>query len=53
MGLVLLVDRCSVELYLDGGKIYLGTANESTYCDYNLPYMSCRPLPIVLSGVQS
>lgn len=37
--LVLLVDRCSVELYLDGGKIYLGTADESTYCDYNLPYM--------------
>ncbi|MBR2292811.1 MAG: glycoside hydrolase family 32 protein [Clostridia bacterium] len=37
--IVLIVDRCSVELYLDGGKIYLGTVDEKTYCDYNLPYL--------------
>ncbi len=35
----MIVDTCSVELYLDGGKIYLGTVDERTYCDYNLPYM--------------
>ena len=37
--IVMLVDRCSVELYLDGGKIYLSTINAETYCDYNLPYL--------------
>lgn len=37
--IVMLVDRCSVELYLDGGKIYLSTVDEKTYCDYNLPYL--------------
>ena len=37
--IVMLVDKCSVELYLDGGKFYLGTADEKTYCDYNLPYL--------------
>lgn len=35
--IVMLVDRCSVELYLDGGKIYLSTIDAKTYCDYNLP----------------
>lgn len=37
--MIMLVDRCSVELYLDDGKIYLGTIDEKTYCDYNLPYL--------------
>ena len=37
--LIMLIDRCSVELYLDDGKIYLGTIDEKTYCDYNLPYL--------------
>ncbi len=37
--IVLIVDRCSVELYLDGGKIYLGTVDTKTFCDYNLSYM--------------
>ena len=37
--MVMLVDRCSVELYLDGGKIYCGTVNKETCCDYNLAYL--------------
>ncbi len=40
--IILLVDRCSAELYLDDGKIYLGTVDEKTYCDYNLPYLEMR-----------
>ena len=37
--LVILSDQCSLELYLDGGKFYMGTVNADTYCDYNLPYL--------------
>lgn len=37
--LTLIVDKCSAELYLDGGKIYSGSVDEKTVCDYNLPYL--------------
>lgn len=36
--IIMIVDKCSVELYLDGGKIYLCTVDEKSYCDYNLAY---------------
>ncbi len=37
--IVMLVDKCSMELYLDEGRVYLGTVDRSTYCDYYLPYL--------------
>ena len=37
--LTAIFDRHSVELYLDGGKIYVGTVDEKTTCDYNLAYL--------------
>ena len=36
--LVMIADRCSLELYLDGGRIYIATVDVSTFCDDNLPY---------------
>lgn len=35
--LVIISDQCSLELYIDGGKFYMGTVDCNTYCDYNLP----------------
>lgn len=40
LDLVIISDQCSLELYSDGGKFYMGTVDENTYCDYNLPYMA-------------
>jgi sucrose-6-phosphate hydrolase SacC (GH32 family) len=37
--LVIVSDQCSIEIYSDGGKFYMGTVDENTFCDYNLPYM--------------
>ncbi len=37
--LVIISDSCSIELYADGGKFYMATVDESTFCDYNLPYL--------------
>ena len=39
LDLIIIVDKCSLELYSDGGKFYMATVDENTYCDYNLPYM--------------
>ena len=37
--LVIISDRCSLEIYSDGGKFYMSTVDENTCCDYNLPYL--------------
>ncbi len=37
--LSLLVDRCSVEIYLDGGRVFYSLTDRITYSDYNLPYL--------------
>ena len=39
LDLVILCDKCSLELYACGGKFCVGTVDENTCCDYNLPYM--------------
>lgn len=39
LDLIILSDQCSLELYMDGGKFYMGTVDDNTYCDYNLPYL--------------
>ena len=37
--ITILVDRCSIELFADGGKIYMSCLDDSTLCDRNLPYL--------------
>ena len=39
LDLVVISDQCSLELYMDGGKYYVGTVDDNAYCDYNLPYL--------------
>jgi len=36
----LIIDRASLEIYSDAGKIYYGNVNEYTVCDRNLPNLS-------------
>ena len=36
----LIVDRCSLELYADNGRIYVSAVNNETVSDYNLPWLS-------------
>lgn len=38
--LEMIIDRSSLELYADGGKIYCGNATASNVCDRNLPIFS-------------
>lgn len=39
LDLVIISDQCSLELYMDDGKFYIGTVELGTCCDYNLPYI--------------
>lgn len=36
--ITIIVDRCSIEIFADGGKIYMSCLNRDTVCDRNLPY---------------
>lgn len=38
--ITVILDRCSVEMFADGGKIFISGCDKSTYNDYNLPYLS-------------
>jgi len=38
----ILLDRCSVELFADGGRVYLSALNEETVMDRNLPRLVLR-----------
>ncbi len=35
----IIIDRCSIELFADGGKIMVSCLNEDTFMDRNLPYI--------------
>ncbi len=37
LDITVILDRCSIELYLDGGTVLLGAVTNATYADYNLP----------------
>ncbi|MBO5069522.1 MAG: glycoside hydrolase family 32 protein [Roseburia sp.] len=37
--LTLLIDRCSMEIFADGGKAYIASVEEYTVCDRNLPWL--------------
>jgi len=35
----IIIDRCSIELFADGGKIMVSCLNEDTFMDRNLPHI--------------
>lgn len=36
--IVIVVDRCSIEIFSNSGKIYMSCLNNETICDFNIPY---------------
>lgn len=36
--ITIIVDRCSIEIFADGGKIYMSCLDNDTLCDRNIPY---------------
>lgn len=39
LDITLVVDRCSIEAFLDGGKIYASFLNNNSVQDYNVPFI--------------
>lgn len=37
--ITVIIDRCSIEIFADGGKIYMSCLDNSTLCDRNIPYL--------------
>ncbi len=42
LDITILVDRCSVEVFADGGKIFMSCLNNNTVSDFNIPYLTIR-----------
>lgn len=40
LDITMVIDRCSIELFLDDGKIYVTCLNQDTLMDRNLPYIT-------------
>jgi len=40
LDVTILIDRCSVEIFADGGRIYFADSNPSTVCDFNIPQIT-------------
>ena len=38
--ITVIVDRCSIELFSDGGKIFMSCIDENTLSDRNIPYFT-------------
>lgn len=38
LDLTIIIDRCSIELFADNGKIYVACLDADSFCDRNLPY---------------
>ena len=39
LDITLVIDRCSIEVFLDGGKIYASFLNNESVSDYNVPFV--------------
>lgn len=37
--IIIIVDRCSMEIFADDGKIYMSCIDKDTFCDRNMPYL--------------
>ena len=42
LDITLIVDRCSMEVFADGGKIFMSCLNNDTLNDFNIPYLTIR-----------
>lgn len=42
LDITILVDRCSIEVFADGGKIFMSCLNNDTVSDFNIPYLTIR-----------
>ena len=40
LDVTMILDRCSMELYADNGRIYVSAVNGESVSDYNLPWLS-------------
>ena len=37
--ITIIVDKCSIEIFADDGKIYMSCIDEDTFCDRDMPYL--------------
>ena len=42
LDITILVDRCSMEVFSDGGKIFMSCLSQDTVSDFNLPYLTIQ-----------
>jgi len=42
LDLTIIVDRCSMELFADGGKITMSCLDNNAFSDFNLPYITIQ-----------
>ena len=42
LDITILVDKCSMEIFADGGKIFLSCLNKNTVSDFNIPYLTIQ-----------
>ena len=42
LDITILVDRCSIEVFSDGGKIFMSCLNNNTVSDFNIPYLTIQ-----------
>lgn len=40
LDITILVDRCSIEVFADGGKIFMSCLDNDTVSDFNIPYLT-------------
>ena len=40
--IIVLIDRCSMEVFADGGKIFMSCLNNNTVSDFNIPYLTIQ-----------
>jgi len=40
--IIVLIDRCSMEVFSDGGKIFMSCLNNNTVSDFNIPYLTIQ-----------
>ena len=42
LDITIIVDRFSMEVFADGGKIFMSCLNYDTVCDFNIPYLTIQ-----------
>lgn len=42
LNLTIVIDRCSIELFADNGKVFMSCLDDNSFCDRNLPYFTIK-----------